>query len=286
MPKPVCDAFGLEKELLVSRFTRYTVSSSKTFDISACDPGEKPFSRGDKSRDLARIADLSQQINDLQELLYATHTKSLLIVLQGMDTSGKDGTVRSVFSHVNPQGVRVVSFKAPTQEERDHDFLWRVHRHAPAAGEIVIFNRSHYEDVLITRVKGWIDDKEAKRRFAHIRSFEQLLADRGTSILKCFLHISKDEQKARLEARLADPTKHWKFDPADLVERKSWNDYQRAYNAALIATSDARAPWYVVPANSKTHRNLMVAELVCAALAGMKLTPPKANPELAHIRVK
>ncbi|MFT3736308.1 MAG: polyphosphate kinase 2 family protein [Rhodocyclaceae bacterium] len=268
------------------RLADFRITGNKRLALSDFDPASKPFSRGDKATDKARIAELSEQISAVQELLYATHQRSLLIVLQGMDTSGKDGTVRSVFSQINPQGVRVVSFKAPTQEERDHDFLWRVHRHTPAAGEIVIFNRSHYEDVLITRVKGWIDDDEAERRLAHIRHFEQLLADRGTAILKCFLHISKDEQKERLEERLADPAKHWKFDPADLVERKAWDDYQRVYAEALSVTSEVYAPWYVIPANSKTHRNLMIAELVLEALHGMRLEPPQANPALAGLRVE
>ncbi|GAA5157275.1 polyphosphate kinase 2 family protein [Viridibacterium curvum] len=269
----------------MTRLSSWRIAHGHSLALSSFDPSAKPFSQGDKATDKARIAELSEQIGAVQERLYATRQRSLLIVLQGMDTSGKDGTVRSVFSGINPQGVRVVSFKAPTQEEREHDFLWRVHRHVPAAGEIAIFNRSHYEDVLITRVKGWIDDAEAERRLAHIRHFEQLLADRGTAILKCFLHISKDEQKARLEERLADPAKHWKFDPADLVERKAWDDYQCVYAEALSATSEAHAPWYVVPANSKTHRNLMVAELVLEALQGMKLEPPQANPALAGMKV-
>ena len=267
------------------KLASYRVSTDKALDLASFDPAQKPCSAGDKATDKARLEEISTQIGALQELLYANHSRSLLIVLQGMDTSGKDGTVRSVFSGIDPQGVSVVSFKSPTPEERDHDFLWRVHPHAPGAGRIAIFNRSHYEDVLITRVKGWIDDKEAERRFAHIRNFEQLLLDRGTSILKCFLHISKEEQKERLEARLADPSKHWKFDPADLVERKSWDAYQHAYEAAMAATATKEAPWNVVPANSKTHRNLMVAELVLEVLQAMKMTPPKANPAFANLKV-
>jgi PPK2 family polyphosphate:nucleotide phosphotransferase len=270
----------------MASLSKYRVKPGKSFDLAVIDPASKPFSGPSKADDLEHLATLSCEISALQELLYANHSRSLLLVLQGTDTSGKDGTVRSVFSHMNPQGIGVVSFKAPTTEEQDHDFLWRIHCHTPAAGKIVIFNRSHYEDVLITRVKGWIDDAEAERRFAHIRHFEQLLIDRGTVVLKCFLHISKDEQKARLEARLADPAKHWKFDPADLVERKSWDDYQRAYAQALSATSTKDAPWYVVPANSKTHRNVMIADLCLAALQGMKLEPPKANPAFAKLKVK
>ncbi|MDB5799274.1 MAG: polyphosphate kinase [Rhodocyclales bacterium] len=270
----------------MTSLSRYCVAHGKSFDPDDIDPASKPFSQGSKANDLAHIAALSDKISALQELLYANRSRSLLVVLQGTDTSGKDGAVRSVFSHVDPQGINVVSFKAPTPQEQEHDFLWRIHPQTPGAGKITIFNRSHYEDVLITRVKGWIDDDEAQRRLAHIRHFEQLLVDRGTVILKCFLHISKDEQKERLQARLADPAKHWKFNVGDLEERKSWGAYQAAYAAALSATSTAEAPWYVVPANSKTHRNVMIAELCLAALKSMKLKPPKANPAFAKIRIE
>lgn len=270
----------------MASLSKHKVKPGKAFDLADIDPAAKPFSGASKADDLVHLADLSGEISALQELLYANRSRSLLIVLQGTDTSGKDGTVRSVFSHVNPLGTSVAAFKAPTLNEQEHDFLWRVHSQAPGAGKIVIFNRSHYEDVLITRVKGWIDDEEAERRFAHIRHFEQLLIDRGTVILKCFLHISKDEQKRRLEERLADPAKHWKFDPADLAERKLWDAYQRAYAQALSATSTKDAPWYVVPANSKTHRNVMVADLCLAALQSMKLEPPKANPAFAKLKIK
>ena len=270
----------------MASLSKYRVKPGRPFDLDDIDPASKPFSGASKADDLEHLATLSGEISALQELLYANRSRSLLIVLQGTDTSGKDGTVRSVFSHVDPLGVNVASFKAPTLEEQDHDFLWRIHRHTPGGGKIAIFNRSHYEDVLITRVKGWIDDEEVERRCAHIRHFEQLLIDRGTTILKCFLHISKDEQKERLEARLADPAKHWKFDPADLDERKSWDAYQRAYASALSETSTKDAPWYVVPANSKTHRNVMVADLCLSALQGMKLEPPKANPAFAKLKIR
>ncbi|MDB5813547.1 MAG: UDP-galactose-lipid carrier transferase [Rhodocyclales bacterium] len=270
----------------MASLAKYRIPLNKSFDLDDMDPASKPFSLGNKVDDLAYLATLSDKIRALQELLYANHTRSLLVVLQGTDTSGKDGTVRSVFSHVNPQGISVAGFKAPTADEQDHDFLWRIHPHTPAAGKIAIFNRSYYEDVLITRVKGWIDDKEAERRMAHIRHFEKLLIDRGTVVLKCFLHISKDEQKARLQARVDDPAKHWKFNPADLQERKRWADYQAAYAAALAATSTDDAPWFVVPANSKTHRNVMIAELCLAALKSMKLKPPKANPAFAKLKIE
>lgn len=269
----------------MKKFAPYLVSADQKLDLSKIDADEKPYSCGDKAQDKARINELAEAINIQQDLLYAEHGRSLLVVLQGMDTSGKDGTIRSVFGRTDPLGIRATSFKAPSTLERDHDFLWRIHQHAPAAGEIALFNRSHYEDVLITRVKTWIDDAEAERRLAHIRNFEALLHDRGTRIIKCFLHISKNEQKERLEARLADPAKNWKFDPADLIERQSWDAYQAAYAAALPATSREHAPWYVIPANSKTHRNLMIAELVLATLQDMQLKTPKAHADLKGVVV-
>jgi len=227
-----------------------------------------------------------EHIMSLQESLHAEGRRSVLIVLQGMDTSGKDGTVRAVFHEVDPLGLRVVPFKAPTPQEAAHDFLWRVHAHAPAAGELTIFNRSHYEDVLVPRVLGQIDEAELGRRYKHIRQFEELLADGDATILKCFLHISKDEQRRRLQARIDDPTKHWKFDVADLEARKRWDEYQAAYRDALAATSTERAPWYVIPADSKTHRNLMVAELLLRTLEGLKLEYPPAKEALKGVKIE
>lgn len=210
----------------------------------------------------------------------------MLLVLQGMDTSGKDGTVRAVFRDVDPLGLRIVPFKAPTPIEAAHDFLWRVHAQVPAAGELAIFNRSHYEDVLVPRVLGTIDDKECERRYRQIRDFETMLAENGTTIVKCFLHISKEEQRERLQARIDDPTKHWKFDIADLDARKHWDAYQAAYRDALAATSAEHAPWYVIPANSKTHRNVMIAELLLRAMTEMKLQYPPPKPELEGVKVR
>src|SRR5258706_8519780 len=197
-----------------------------------------------------------------------------------MCTSGKDGTIRGVFHEVDPLGVRIVPFKAPTPVEAAHDFLWRIHSQAPAAGELTIFNRSHYEDVLVPTVLGEIDADERERRYRHIREFETLLAGSGTAIIKCMLHISKDEQRVRLQARIDDPTKHWKFDLADLDARKQWDKYQNAYQAALAVTSTEYAPWYVIPANSKTHRNVMVAELLLRTFESLKLEFPPAKDSL------
>ncbi|WP_244847646.1 PPK2 family polyphosphate kinase [Caballeronia sp. SL2Y3] len=258
----------------------------KAFDIGSVDPSQKPFSTGAKDDDRARLAEIGAQLNELQEKLHAQRRERVLLVLQGMDTSGKDGTVRGVFQDVDPLGLRIVPFRAPTERELAHDFLWRVHAQAPMAGELAIFNRSHYEDVLVPRVLKQIDDDECERRYRHIREFEALLADAGTTIVKCFLHISKDEQRKRLQARIDDPTKHWKFDVSDLEARKLWDDYQQAYSVALGATSTDYAPWYIIPGDSKTHRNVMVAELVLRTLQGMKLEFPPAKESLTGVKVE
>ena len=243
-------------------------------DGDAEDTGDYAQSDSGKSKAKEDAAKLIEKLATIQELLYANGTRSLLVVLQGMDTSGKDGTIRHVMSGINPQGCRVVSFKAPSSEELRHDFLWRVHQKVPARGEIGIFNRSHYEDVLITRVHGVISEKVAKQRFAQIREFEELLVESGTAVIKFFLHISKAEQKSRLEARIKDPAKRWKFNEGDLEERKCWGEYLKAFEDVLAATSTERAPWFVVPANHKWYRNLVVAERVVKALEEMKLAAP------------
>jgi PPK2 family polyphosphate:nucleotide phosphotransferase len=253
------------------------------------DPGAKPFSGSSQERDDGRLDELAVEIDRLQDLLHANGTAGaphkLLLVLQGMDTSGKDGTARAVFTRCSPLGVRVAAFKAPSEVERAHDFLWRVHAVVPHAGEIVIFNRSHYEDVLVPFVEGWIDAAERDRRFAHINGFERLLHESGTRIVKCFLHISKDEQKARLQARLDDPAKRWKFQMSDIATRAKWKRYLAAYETALAATSTACAPWHVIPADSKTNRNLMIATLVAQALSGMKLAAPKPDFDPAAVKI-
>lgn len=251
------------------------------------DAGKRPFTDvGTKEAMRLKAGSLSEKIAVFQDILYAQHQHKLLVILQGMDTSGKDGTVKAVFGQLNPAGVRSVSFKAPTTAELSHDFLWRIHQQVPAVGEVVIFNRSHYEDVLITKVHGWIDGAECKRRYAHINAFERMLSETGTTILKFFLHISKDEQKLRLEERIADPSKHWKFDPQDLNERKFWGDYQGAYQDAIRATHTEHAPWHIIPANSKTQRNLAIAHIVTEKLAEMSLAYPAENPALYKLKVE
>jgi len=264
----------------------FRITASKGFALGRFDPAARPFLRGSKEEDAARLAELSDVLDQRQDIFYAEQRRKLLVILQGMDTSGKDGTVRSVFRSFDPLGVRVASFKAPTAEELARDYLWRVHAQVPRHGEVVIFNRSHYEDVLVTRVHGWIDDVEVKRRYRQIRNFEDMLSETGTTIVKCFLHISKSEQKARLEARLADPKKQWKFDPQDMAERRFWQQYQVAYEDAIAATATPHSPWYVVPADNKLHRSLMVAEIIADAFDKLKPSYPPPRPDLAGIKVE
>lgn len=258
---------------------------AKRFALRDFDAGAKPFSAGSKQADRERLSEFAVRLDEMQERLHAQRRERVLLILQGMDTSGKDGTIRAVFHEVDPLGLRIASFKAPTLNEAAHDFLWRIHAQAPEAGELTIFNRSHYEDVLVPRVLGQLSDEETARRYLHIRRFEELLADSGTAILKCFLHISKDEQRARLQSRIDDPTKHWKFDLADLEARSHWDAYQAAYGHALAATSTPWAPWYVIPANSKSHRNLMVAALLLRVFEGLALEYPPAKESLTGITI-
>jgi len=268
--------------------------AAKTVTLREEDAASTPLrdTSGKKSKDDIKAAEraaagqATANMARLQEMLYAQRKHKLLLVLQGMDTPGKDGTVRSLFNGINPIGLRVVQFKAPTDVELAHDFLWRVHHQVPVKGEIAIFNRSHYEDVLITLVQGMIDEKECKRRYAHIRDFERMLAETGTVIVKVFLHISKDEQRARLQERLDDPEKQWKFDEHDIVQRKRWDAYQRAYESAIAATDADCAPWYIVPADSKTHRNLLISNLLLEVMEGLKLAFPKPDPALSKLKIE
>ncbi len=257
----------------------------RRFDLRRIDPAEKPFSLGDKVRDKAAVEALAVDVDKLQDVFYADKRFKMLVVLQGTDTSGKDGTIRGVFALTSALGVRAVGWKAPNEEERAHDYLWRIHRQVPAAGEIVLFNRSHYEDVLVPLVKGWITKPELQQRYAHINDFERMLCETGTVVLKFFLHISKEEQRLRLQERLDDPTKHWKFAVGDLDERGRWDEYQAAYSAMIAATGTTWAPWTVVPSDSKTHRNLMIATAVTEALRGLKLRYPPGDPALDNIKV-
>lgn len=256
---------------------RYRVEPGQAAQIAARDTRDLQGFPGDKPAGKARIKELNAELEALQEVLYAEGKHKVLIVLQAMDTGGKDGTIRHVFDGTNPQGVKVATFKKPTASELAHDYLWRVHDHTPGSGEIAIFNRSHYEDVLVVRVHSLVPERRWRRRYDHINAFEQLLADEGTTMLKFFLHISKDEQKARLEARLEEPHKRWKFAKGDLAERELWGDYLEAYEEALTRTSTESAPWYVIPADRKWYRNLAISTIVVDALTrlGMKYPDPQ-----------
>ncbi|RJF97192.1 PPK2 family polyphosphate kinase [Noviherbaspirillum saxi] len=258
---------------------------SKKLKIEDKAAAATPLGSGDKQADKVRVDELAQRIAELQDILYAARNPKLLVILQGMDTSGKDGTVKGVFGRIDPLGIRTVAFKAPTLAEKEHDYLWRIHQQVPGQGELVIFNRSHYEDVLVTRVHDWIDADECRRRCAQIRDFERMLAETGTTILKFFLHISKNEQRERLQARVDDPDKHWKFDPKDLEERVYWDSYQEAYQQAIEATDADHAPWYLIPADSKTHRNLAIASVVVETLEALKLSYPPPNPKLTGLKI-
>jgi PPK2 family polyphosphate:nucleotide phosphotransferase len=244
------------------------------------------FSKPDKADKGARKLEmLAHKLYDLQERLYAERRHKLLIILQGMDTAGKDGTIRHVFSHVNPQGVRVACFKKPTLPEAEHDFLWRVHMLTPAAGEIIIFNRSHYEDVLIQRVHKLVPKAVWSKRYDHINAFERLLTDEGTVILKFFLHISYAEQKKRLLERLNNKEKQWKLSPDDISERKLWPAYIKAYEAVFERTSTPWAPWYIIPADHKWYRNLMISTIIVAALEGLDIKRPQPQFDLTDFKL-
>ncbi len=265
---------------------RYRVKPGSKVDLNQWDPNDKSAFPGDKSEGHRALLALNERLETLQELLYAEHKHKVLIVLQAMDTGGKDGTIRHVFEGVNPQGVKVTGFKRPTPEELDHDFLWRVHPHVPGTGEIAIFNRSHYEDVLVVRVHNLVSPEVWRRRYAQINGFEHMLAEAGTTILKFYLHIDQDEQKQRLQARLDEPNKRWKFNPSDLKERKLWPDYVKAYEDALGQTSTQWAPWYIVPANRKWYRNLVVATTIVEALEALDMSYPEPSEDLDQIVIE
>ena len=269
----------------MAKFDQYRVEP-KQFSLKNFKANDKSERGESKAQDALELTRLANEINALQDILNAEGKRKILLVLQGMDASGKDGTVRHVFSECDPLGIRLASFKAPSSDELTHDYLWRVHQQVPKAGELVIFNRSHYEDVLIVKVHDWIDDAECQRRYAQINDFERLLSETGTTIIKCFLHISKEEQKARLQERLDDPTKTWKFNPGDLKERALWPNYMQAYEQALKATSTQYAPWYVIPADSKTNRNLLISRLLLNALNDMKLSYPPVPAEYQTIIIE
>lgn len=263
----------------------YRITDGSGFSLSDHDPRDRSCFDGTKHEGKKAVAAQSTQLEALQERLYAEGRHRILIVLQAMDTAGKDSTIRHVFRSVDPIGVTVTPFKKPTEEELAHDYLWRVHPHVPGNGEIAIFNRSHYEDVLVVRVRSLAPEERWQRRYEHIRSFERLLADEGTTIVKCFLHLSPEEQAERLRARLDDPTKRWKFRKGDLAERALWDDYMQAYEEAIARTAADTAPWYVVPADRKWYRNLVVGQILLSTLEGLDMAYPEPEEDLDGVEV-
>jgi PPK2 family polyphosphate:nucleotide phosphotransferase len=264
-------------------FDEYCVKDSQ-FKLSSIDPDDLGKWKDKKDEGKQKLAELTAKLDTLQETLYAESKHKILIVIQAMDTAGKDGTIRGVFDGINPQGVKVTSFKVPSPLESAHDYLWRVHQVVPGKGEMVIFNRSHYEDVLVVAVHGWIDPAECKLRYRQINEFERLLAEEGTTILKFYLHISAEEQRQRLLERIDTPEKQWKFNPSDLDERKLWPEYMKAYEKAIRATSSEYAPWYVVPANRNWYRNLIVVNVIVETLKSLKMAYPKPAVDLAPFK--
>ena len=253
----------------------YRVKPGAKVDLSKWSTNTTDGFNGDKQQGAALLPELNERLADLQAMLYAQSKHKMLIVLQGMDTSGKDGTIKHVFRTINPVGVKVKDFKRPNEVELAHDYLWRVHEHTPRNGRIVIFNRSHYEDVLVVRVNNLVPKNVWERRYEHIRGFEQMLADEGTTIVKLFLHISKDEQRARLQERLDNPAKHWKFEHGDIAERAHWDAYTDAYEQAIAETSTKSAPWYVIPSDRKWYRNLVISQLLIDKLESLNMAYPE-----------
>ena len=264
----------------------YKVKPGTTVNLAEYDANDNQLFPDGKKASKKALEKFNKKLESLQELLYAEHKHKVLIVLQGMDTSGKDGVIRHVFDGVNPQGVKVASFKVPTPRELDHDYLWRIHQHTPGNGEIVIFNRSQYEDVLVVRVHNLVPLEVWEKRYDQINEFERILAEEGTTILKFYLHIDMDEQKGRLQARLDDPTKQWKFSVGDLKERKRWNEYIAAYEDVLSKTSTKYAPWYIIPSNRKWYRNLMIGEIMVDTLKKLDMQYPEPEEPLDGIVIE
>jgi PPK2 family polyphosphate:nucleotide phosphotransferase len=265
---------------------RYRIPPGKTVHLDKWDPNDTSGFSGTQREAEKESRNLTKKLEALQEMLYAQHIHSVLVVLQAVDTGGKDGTIRRVFEGVNPQGVRVASFKQPTTEELNHDLLWRIEKQLPAKGEIVIFNRSHYEDVLAVRVHKLVPKKIWKHHYDQINSFEHTLSQEGTTIIKFFLHIDAHEQRKRLQERLDDPTKEWKFNISDLRERRFWPQYMNAYEHALKKTSTEWAPWYLIPANHNWFRDLLVSNIIVKTLEELKMSYPKLTKHQRSIKIK
>ncbi|CAN5818789.1 polyphosphate kinase 2 family protein [soil metagenome] len=261
------------------------VLPGQVVDLSTFATRATPAWSQGKAAGKERVKDLAKDLARRQDVFYAQGQRRLLVVLQAMDTAGKDSTIRDVFGRMNPQGVAVTSFTRPTAQELAHDYLWRVHPHVPSDGHISIFNRSHYEDVLVVRVKGLVAEDRWRRRYDHIVDFERLLVDEGTTVVKFFIHISRDEQRDRLRSRLDDPSKHWKFDPEDLATRARWDEFMEAYAEMLARTSTEYAPWYVIPGDRKWYRKLVIGEIMVDLMESLDLSYPENSQDLSGISI-
>jgi PPK2 family polyphosphate:nucleotide phosphotransferase len=280
---------GADKTIMPVRgaLERYRVKTGAKLSFDQLESCDKVLFDGDGKGDFEPQFDVLQsQLQQLQKRLYAQNKHRVLVVMQAMDTGGKDGCIKHVFSRIDPQGIHVRSFKKPSAEELAHDFLWRVHAQVPSRGQLVIFNRSHYEDIIAVRVKKIFPDEVWKRRQRHVIEFERMLAEEGTTIVKIFLHISKDEQKRRLESRLQNPSKHWKFNPDDLADRARWSEFMEAYEDVISKTSTDLAPWYVVPADRKWYRNLCVARIMLDTMKGLGMEFPAIDWDPKSIRIE
>lgn len=260
----------------------YQIEPGKTIKIQKYNPEDLSWWLEDKKSAKKELKEIRKKLIRLQRLLYAERIHKLLIVLQAMDSGGKDGTIRSIFKGVNPQGVKVANYKVPTPIELAHDYLWRVHVNTPGRGEIVIFNRSHYEDVLVVRVHNLVPKTVWEKRYEQINNFEKLLADEGTIILKFFLHISKEEQRERFLERIENPEKQWKFKPNDIEERKLWDEHMKAYQDAINKTSTTYAPWFIIPANHNWYRDLVIAKIVTGSLESLKMKYPQPEEDIQN----
>lgn len=263
----------------------YRILPGQTVDANALPTEDKSLFPMKKSEGKALMKSMSKEIDELQTQIYAEGKHRLLVIFQAMDTGGKDGSIRSVFKKMDPQGIRVASFKRPEANELAHDYLWRVHAQVPGNGEVVIFNRSHYEDILAVRVRNIFPEAVWSRRFDHINHFEQMLTDEGTTVLKFFLNISLDEQKERLQARLDDPEKHWKFNPSDLEDRALWPKFMEAYSDVFSKTSTTTAPWYVIPANRKWYRDLVIADILIKTLKNLDMEYPPVDFDPTSVEI-
>ena len=266
---------------------KYLVKPGSKVELGKIDAADRHlFDEGGKEESAKAFDILQDELQHLQKILYAQSKHRILVVMQAMDTGGKDGCIKHVFSRIDPQGIHVRSFKKPTEEELAHDFLWRIHSKVPSTGQMVIFNRSHYEDIIAVRVKKIYPDEVWKRRQRHVVEFERMLAEEGTTIVKVFLHISKEEQKRRLEARLQNPAKHWKFNPDDLADRARWSEFMTAYEDVISKTSTEHAPWYVVPADRKWYRNLCVARIMLDTLKRLNMKFPAIDWDPKKVRIE